>query len=189
MECVSKYFPKNLKYGTKEYFSSFEYDNLKKIILHKDNLRLNLKSKLNTIFKNYFVNDFSSPEYWCYEYIVLFNKVDDLLDNDIELIKYLGNCREDLYLFVSKICNCYYYYHQQTKLVNDEWFFEVVEKKKSNELICMERYFDKMGYNKLTKEVLMTPVLEIETECKGKNEIKLFHLLFSDLYPFPPDNL
>lgn len=190
LSIIYSLYPRNLKYDTQEYQNSTQHLNFKLIIANNctPEEHRNKYSIIKTVFNEHFVEDFSSDDYWSYEFIVLATKVDDVLDNDFELLKKLNGTRKDILIYISKISNFYYYTFSTTKLVGNMLRFEYedlspVFKEELSELNC---YMESQNYSLLSTEQISKVIPDIETECVEMGHARVFDLLFTDLYSNAP---
>lgn len=185
-------YPRNIRYGTNEYLHSPQLLNQKKILNEKNisKIQKDFHSAINDAFDGYFVNDFSSADYWCYEFIVLLRKTDNIMDDDIELLKSLGGVRKDILIYISKIANYYYYTFSVTSLNNGKWNFEYEDLSyliKEN-LQIFNASMQDYNYIQLNTEQIKQIIPDIEMECVEMGKAKVFDLLFTDLYSHAPYN-
>ncbi len=79
--------------------------------------------EIKSVFEEYYVKDHKYTHlYPSLHYSVLLKKNQDIMDDDIELIKILGGKRYDLEIFISLIFPCCYFYTNETILYTTEYF-------------------------------------------------------------------
>lgn len=159
----------------------------------KENLRQEkTKNRHQEFFKaltefseNYTVIDWTNEESCCYEYKILMHKNQDLLDDDIVLLKALGGVRNDLYIFISALEPYYHIFAEETNYITqEELSFKKIEINDPEIKILANKiddYFSQIGYVKLSEEDVITPVPNVETELRELNKAIVFDCLFTDL--------
>lgn len=189
-ETVNLYFPKGARFNEYSYITSSEFNNLLKI---RENYLFNWKFKkdieesLQTVYKDYAVVDWTDiPHSNCYEFKILMHKNQPILDDDIELIRYLGWKRLDLRVFIS-ILNKYYYYffEESTYDINkDEWDFRTITEYNQEMKEAINHLYNVIapkGYQELSTEIANKIVEDVETQYLEKGQVKIFNCLFTDL--------
>lgn len=168
LKTIYAYYPQNLKYESNDYQSSIEHKNYLSAIKK-------VNDDLFFLIQNLFpkkVENFSSVEYPCYEYIVQLNN-----SEQESFIK-----KQELYLFVSKLCNYYYFYLLETVVEKDEEVYTILEDYSNfrHSIKTLQDSLNKEGYIMIPKQIVIKKVEHVETELQS--EPTVFHLLFSDLY-------
>lgn len=138
-----------------------------------------------TIFPNNYVMDFTGNDYSCYAAKVLMHEGQDIMDDDIELLKSLGGYRKDLLIYVSciaKVCYCYYEITEYDALSNklmfsEEYKLDLTSNQGIRELLFL---FQKMGYSLLDTTTAKKIVSGVTTECK--DEPTVFDCCFEDVW-------
>jgi hypothetical protein len=183
-------YPKGYALYTKNYIKEDEYKKYKAILAQKKN---NYGKTLRRIFEKegyHFIN-FSAKEFPCFEYIVSLDKVECRLDDDIEFIKSLGGIRKDIYIYVSKLLDCYFYITRETNVKkNDkgeyEWCVDNIsipnEHKKIE--IKFQSFMETKKLFRLENDFCKTILTDISTPYSGLGETTIFNLLFSSLYSY-----
>ncbi len=168
-KAIKSHYPFNIKYGTKEYFESNEHKKYLKKIVKEDTKLLQF---LQNLFPNK-VTDFSSAEYPCYEYIILLKETTDSINT----------VKQEIYLYISKLCNCYYYYilKTQSSFQEDDDFVIIhnFDDFKSD-IALLDNFLVNKGYKKISNQHVCKKINFVETELHEMPTI--FHLLFTDLY-------
>ena len=144
-----------------------------------------IKKYLSEVFFNnhleYFINE---EDYQCYEFEILMHDNQDILDDDVELMKKLNGKRKDLKIFISLLGNYYTLFYNFTFFneMQNRWDFKIEKIITDDEKV--ELIHQKMrayGFQFLGYPDLDIKFDEIEIECKDKGEVKLFHMLFTEL--------
>lgn len=190
LEKVYLYYPKNIAFDSFEYQNSKEYLNLLKkredANCDKEH-RKYLEDNLKNIFEGYEVADWTELEqYNAYEYRILTHKEQNILDDDVELMKALGYKRYDLFLFIS-VLERYYYINMNyvgLDLKSDEWTFEIYHKFPHNlksEIENLRRFLATESYIEISEEIAKEKIFDIETELKSIGSANVFDCFFTDL--------
>lgn len=190
LSTIYSLYPKGLEYGSTDYFMSTEHLNFKNILSTSrasEDEKL-FYSTIKNIFDGYYVNNFTSDDYWSFEFIVLFNKIDNVLDDDVKLLNKLGGVRKDIFIYISKISKYYYYTFSITKLVEEKLHFEYEDlyHMAKNELCKFNTFMESQGFSLLDKKEIDQVIPDIETELTEKGQVKIFDLIFTDLYSHSP---
>lgn len=172
-------------YSPNNNFKINKRKNLQKKIKNKDKIfEKTILSDISNIFNNYVVIDWTEKNSCCYEYKILLHENQPILDDDIELIKFLNGIRYDLWIFVSILAKYYYITAEETKYFEeDKWIFNniSIEDDKIKKLLTkIDSYFFNKGYLKLSDEEIKIPVPFIETELKDYDNVTVFDCLFTD---------
>jgi hypothetical protein len=158
----------------------------------------NFGTKLREMFErdNYFFENSTSNRRSCYEYTVLLDKTDDVMDNDVELIKSLGGVKREFFIYVSKIFNCYTYFCLETRIKPDgaggyKWRFSYVNPPESDGEIEseMRKFFESKDMFFVGRELGNEIVPDVSTELTEMNKTTVFDLLFSSLYGYREENI
>jgi len=189
-ETINLHFPKGVNFNEYSYITSIEYNNLLKIReehLYNWKFKKDLEESLQTVYKDYAVIDWTDiPNSNCYEFKILVHKNQPILDDDIELIRYLGWKRLDLRIFIS-ILNKYYYYffEESTYDINiEEWNFRTITEynQEMKDIINhLNNVMSSKGYQELSSEIVNKIVEDVETQYLEKGQVKIFNCLFTDL--------
>lgn len=169
LRIIRHYYPQNLTYDSKTYINSTEHkDYLAAIKKNNHELYYSLQRLLPDK-----VEDFTSLEYPSYEYIILLNKS---MKADFEV-------KQELYLYISKLCNCYYYLLETVVHENEEKY-TVLDNPNNvrKEIKKLKEFLKQEGYQQITKQQACKIIDNVETELRETPTV--FHLLFSDLYDF-----
>jgi hypothetical protein len=123
--------------------------------------------------------------YTSYEFHVLLNEdVNSLMDDDVNLIKYLGGTREDLHIFISYLVDCWCCYSVQTFFNNGIWNFNTSYKAPEKFIVNihnLENELNNLGYLKLSEGDVKQIIQGIDLENVEEKKTTLFNLLFSDI--------
>ncbi|MDR2091590.1 MAG: hypothetical protein LBP62_08105 [Clostridiales bacterium] len=183
-------YPKGYVLYTKNYIKEDEYKKYKSVLAQKKN---NYGRSLRRIFEKegYVFINFSAKEFPCFEYIVSLDKTDDRLDNDIEFIKSIGGIRRDIYIYVSKLLDCYFYVTRETSVKkNDngeyEWSVNNIEIPQDHKKIeiKLQSFMEEKMLICLEEDFCKTILPDISTPYTGMGETTIFNLLFSSLYSY-----
>lgn len=143
--------------------------------------------KLHQHFRDFSVSNWTDyEELSCLEFEVLLVKNQPLLDDDTELIKVLGGERSDLRVYISLISNHFYLYGKKT-LYNpstDAWTFQNLDLRNHEYFYIIEQFILDMEENNfklLPKSDALKTLPEVKTKYIDKGEVKVFHLIFTDL--------
>ncbi|SMB93718.1 hypothetical protein SAMN00017405_0083 [Desulfonispora thiosulfatigenes DSM 11270] len=180
------------------FFSDINYVENNNLIyeFNNDNLNLNKKDdkviglnilkKIQNLIPEFKVIDWTDLEDTrCYEFRILLNKVENILDDDNDLLKVLGGKRQDLYLFISRIANYYYMYIEDTEFNEDTGELKFTKNISFDKYSLdiknkLEMLMNDLGYIRLDDEVAKTVILNVETEYLEKNKVKIFNCLFTE---------
>ncbi|MGE8205302.1 hypothetical protein ACQKP0_12115 [Heyndrickxia sp. NPDC080065] len=184
---------------------TISHKKIEKIInLYKENSIVEInnikKANYSTIQKDLILNHFTKSflEYkiidWtneenidCIDFKILMHNNQDILDDDIILIKRLGGTRKDLRVFVSLLDKFYtlFYDYSFINEINNNWTFkrEYIE---SSIVQSFEFYkeMEMLGYTFIEDQILNKKIVDVETEVIEKGEVKLFNLLFTDMVKY-----
>ncbi|MCI8508619.1 MAG: hypothetical protein HFJ06_08680 [Lachnospiraceae bacterium] len=193
---IEKYYPKGFCYEDIQYKESVEYIRFKKL-LENGKLRAEkdkfFRKAIKSVFEEYYVqNHIHTPPYPSLHYSVLLKKDQDIMDDDIELIKILGGERYDLEIFISLIFPCCYFYTNKTtyipqnNLPREQWSFSTHSanyKLDDKSVIALQETFEKNNIYVLSPEIIHKKVPNISTELLSSEElqVEIFHCLFSDI--------
>ena len=184
--CIEKYYAPESEKGSKDYIEKQKLR--EQLILEKDGTEI--FELLKSVSENYAVVDFTDEEACCYEYFILLHKNQDILDDDIELMKVLNGLRYDLRIFVSILDKYYYMFIHETKYDESEnrWNFDIknMDKRYTDKDIDMmiERIDEAMkerGYTRLYGNDVTETVSGIAVMYKEMEDVIVFDLLFTDL--------
>jgi hypothetical protein len=193
LDFIYSVYPKGLDFvrgKRKEWLSTKEHMLYKTVRAARKN---NFGKRLKKMFEKdgYFFKNSTSNKYPCYEYTVSLDKTDDIMDNDIEFIKSLGGVRREIYIYVSKILNCYTYFCLETKIQPDgnggyKWRFSYIDAPECDAEIelKMRNFFNKKDMFFIEREKCAEIVPGISTELTEMNKTTVFNLLFSNLYNY-----
>lgn len=187
---VYKYYPRNLKWGTKEYIDSKEFqhqiaclEEAKSDMEHQKMLVEDIKKQLT----NYNVVDWTEyDEFLCIELRILLNENVDILDDDIALIQSMNGHRKDLLVFISNL-ERYYCYDILDTYYNDyteQWCFKSGcgnDEKDDYIKKTIDNILQAYGYSLLGIDDVLQILPDIETEYKDEGKVTLFDCLFSQL--------
>jgi hypothetical protein len=189
-DTISFFYPIDKSYNLEDYQTSKEYKNLLKIrkkYFKNYDFKNHLKMKLKEIYSEYAIIDWTDlPNSNCYEYKILMNKNQQILDDDVELIHALGGRRRDLRLFIS-ILSPYYHFFLEESTYNfskKEWSFNkhITNDREIEDAVNKLRIMMKSeNIIELSTGIVSKVVANVETQYLEKGEVKIFHLLFSDL--------
>ena len=197
---VYLYYPKNASFSSIEYQSSKEYLNLlkKRKEAHKDIMyQKYLKNRLDNLFENYAVVDWTDLEsYNDYEYRILLHKNQPILDDDINLLRALGNKRLDLFLFISALEKYYYFlinytefcpktteytrFHEET----GKWVFRTMSTIPAgleNKIEKLRHFLLSNNYVELSDEIAKQIIIDVSTELKPVGSATVFDCFFTDV--------
>jgi len=179
----------------REYYSSYSETSVKK--LEKKALRKVVASsksaeekdmyleELKRVFDGYAVKDWVDEEACCYEFHVLLHHNQDLLDDDVNLIKELGGIRYDLLVYISTLAPYCFFYIDKTQYTDEgKWFFSVVDNY-SDEMKSIVKsatsFFENKGYRIVSADLACKIIPDIESQYKSLGSFSIFNGLFSDL--------
>lgn len=180
---IYNFYPKHCEYGSKYYKKTKEYKKYLKCTRRYKKYK-NIEKTIDKSLKNYYLKIWPKTNEAGIHFSILLHKGQDILDDDVELLKSLGGRRLDLEVYISKLTKVYYLYVMETIYMNNEWTFKVfnVDQFVDKEIIRnLEIVFDQLGFCRLTRDLVNEIVPEIETELHYEGEVKVFHCLFSDL--------
>lgn len=201
IDIIENYFPKNLEY------SSDEYQNSKQFLLYKELREKNkrdkeyikaIEYKLREIFKDYaFTNYVDWNDFKCIEFKINMHKNVPLLDDDIELIKFLGGKQRELYIFISILAKYYYFsfgetYYDESKVLPEDflsgWEFcddlNPNSKEEEDLLLKLDFLMKSMGYKIMSNELANFHLDDIETEFNEFGKVNIFDCIFTDFTIF-----
>ncbi len=188
-ETISLYFPRDVRFNEYNYITSIEYKNLLKIRGNHlfEKFKNDIEKSIQKVYKEYAVVDWTDiSDSNCYEFKILMHKNQPILDDDIELIRYLRWERLDLRIFIS-ILNKYYYYffEESTYDINiEQWDFHTItvyNKEMKNATNHLNNIMESKGYQELSTEIVNKRVENVETQYLEKGQVKIFNCLFTDL--------
>ena len=188
---IYKFYPRFLDYDDRNYKKTKQHIQLKKILNDKKKFNKDIKKYYNlikNIFKEYAIVYKTNLSYPSYHYSILLARNQDILDDDVELMKVLGGHRFNLEIFISRLCEYYYIYTTEDVYNgNGTWHFFSYDEKKRLDSDLIEKLnitLRKEGLKQLSyREAHTTVPCLISTELLpyGGNEIKVFNCLFSDM--------
>jgi hypothetical protein len=176
----------------KEYYYSKEQQEYRRIrAMRLNNYGMGLRKifeREGLFFKNY-----TATEFPCFEYKVLLARVDDLLDNDYKLLHKLGDERNDIEIFVSKLGNFYTYGCYKTKFMpnNDgekgdlDFFRTKIPNEFKDVELKMRKYLYTKNLEYLSPIDVCDIIPDISTQYTEIGETTIFNLLFISLYRNP----
>lgn len=158
----------------------------KEVVIKNLEEEKNFFMDISNVADVYEVVNWTSEESYCYEFKILLCENQEVLDDDIILMKKLNGVRMDLRIFISAIAPYYYMFTEETKYeeANNKWQFITIENldKKTEELMKkLDFYINKRNYEKLTSAIAKTIVPGIETEIKELGKATVFDCLFTDM--------
>lgn len=196
ISAIEKYYPKGLSYKDVQYQKSVEHSRFKRLLKNrkvrseKDKF---FSKAIKSVFGEYCVQSHTYTYlYPSLHYSVLLEKNQDIMDDDIELIKLLGGKRYDLEIFISLIFPCCYFYTNETKytpqniLPQEQWSFSTHSanyKLDDEEVIALREMFEKNNICVLLSEIVHKKVPDISTELLSSenSQVEIFNCLFSDI--------
>lgn len=189
-ETISMFFPRNVGFNEQNYITSVEYNNLLKVrkrhFLNKK-LKTDLEKSIQELFEEYAVVDWTDlPDSNCYEFKILMHKNQPILDDDLELLQYLGWTRLDLRVFISILNKYYYYFYEESTydIKTEEWRFQTItvyNQEMQNTINLLNNLMCSKGYQGLSTEIINKYVEDVETQYLEKGKVKIFHCIFTDL--------
>ena len=188
---IYKYYPKFLNYDDRRYKKTKQYEQLKKILNDNKTFQKELKRYhdiIGNLFEDYAIVYKRNSSYPSYHYSILLEKNQDILDDDVDLMRALGGHRFNLEIFISRLCEYYYVYTTEDVYKgNGVWqFFSYNEKKRIDPKLIEELHIilKKQGLKQLSygeAHATVPYLISIELlPCEGK-DIKVFNCLFSDM--------
>jgi hypothetical protein len=166
--------------GKKELIREAKADS--KTTEEKDSLVL----EISQVLEGYPVLGWVDDESCCYEFIVLLHKNQDILDNDIQLIKELGNTRYDLELFISVLGPYIYSSVYETKHHDDgSWSFLTLRhysEEIDSAVKKINEHFKSNGYQIIPYDLACEIIPDIQSKYKDYGGFTVFNGLFTDLY-------
>ena len=157
-----------------------------KYFKNKTNLDIAAISKgMIDLCKQYKVVDWIDEESCCYEFKILLHENQEILDDDIELIRILGGERNDLRIFFSIFDKFYYMFLEKTKydFLQKKWCFYTIKKYSKKQKQIVQRivdYMNRMKWSRISDLVAGTRIPDIELELKEGGEATVFNCLFTD---------
>ena len=187
---VYKYYPRNFKWGSKEYIESKEYQyQIMRLKEAKKNLRFykmvikDIKKQLEELN----VVDWTEyNDFFCIELRILLHENIDILDDDITLIQSLNGHRRDLLVFISNLEKYYCYDILNTYYDNNtaQWSFKSGLRNDKKDILIkkkIDNILQAYGYSFLEKSDVLQIIPDVETEYKDKGMVTVFDCLFSQL--------
>lgn len=189
LSIVYKYYPQKVSYNEPEYINSIQFNEQLKVKKRHvaSNIGENYEKGLQQLFKNYSVanwTDLGSAN--CYEYRILVHEKQQILDDDIELMRALNGTRLDLHLFISILENYLFLFACKTTFdfEEQEWYFENANQYNSEILnICnkVTAYFNMIKFKEVTAKIAKKIVPDVETQYAEMGKTSIFNCLFTDL--------
>lgn len=185
-QIIYKNYPKNLQWGSDEYFASPEFINYTKQsrTLKDSKLKANLLYLTKEIVQNYAVKDWTNFElYNDIEFKILLHKGIDYMDDDIELLKAVNYKQDELILFISLIDKYFYILQLHTIFKYGRYYFYNINKNTDSVLVIqrLKDVFEKKGYKFINKEIAKIILPDVSTELKNFGEANIFDCLFNDI--------
>ena len=153
---------------------------------NKTNLDIAAISKgMIDLCKQYKVVDWIDEESCCYEFQILLHENQEILDDDIELIRILRGERNDLRIFFSIFDKFYYMFLEKTKydFLQKKWYFYTIKKYSKKQKRIVQRivdYMDRMKWTRISDSVAGTRIPDIELELIEAGQATVFNCLFTD---------
>lgn len=142
---------------------------------------------LRKIFPNNEIIDWTDRKvYDCWQFKVLMHENQDLLDDDIELIRALNNQRKDLRIFISVLGKYYYYYIEETTYDADLDLWEVynafeIPDNIKEQVESLQSFFETQGYSYVTDMQAKQEAKNIHTEYIEYGKACVFDCLFTQI--------
>lgn len=135
--------------------------------------------------KQYKVVDWIDEESCCYEFKILLHENQEILDDDIELIRILGGERNDLRIFFSIFDKFYYMFLEKTEydFLRKKWYFYTIKKYSQKQKQIVQQivdYMDRMKWTRISDSVAGTRIPDIKLELKRAGQATVFNCLFTD---------
>ena len=196
ISAIERYYPKGLSYEDVQYQKSVEHIRFKKLLKNRKmrtEKDIFFDKAIKSVFGEYHVQNHTYTYlYPSLHYSVLLKKNQDIMDDDIELIKILGGKRYDLEIFISLIFPCCYFYTNETiytpqnTLPREQWSFATHSanyKLDDEKVITLREMFEKNNKCVLLPEMVHKEVPDISTELlpSDGSQVEIFNCLFSDI--------
>ncbi|MFF2091953.1 hypothetical protein [Paenibacillus sp. NPDC058174] len=181
---IYNFFPKGVPFDDIKYTTSEEHTRL-----YRKRSGFEGKSKflaeLQRVLPNHAIVDWTNlDEYNCMQFKILTLENQQIMDDDLELIKTLGGSRIELVFYVSVLGNFYYYKYVQTNYEDGEWTFNnpiVLNDAMINMNSRIDLLMSGNAYIKLDHSICKYVVSDIETELLNFGEVTIFNCLFTEL--------
>lgn len=182
LEDIYKHYPNCLHTDLNNKSFFLQQKIREKGLFKNQKMFLDLKNR----FSEYSIIDWTDETACCYEFKILLQPDQDILDDDIFLIQSLNGKRYDLRVFISILEPYYYLFVEETIYLKEtnKWLFKTITNypKETKELIVdLEQYLFSKGYRQLSDNDIKIIVPNVETELKEINKTTVFDCLFTDL--------
>lgn len=188
LKSIYLYFPKNIKFGSKEYYSTIECKRFQKKVKQIKEINNPIhKFHFNNTFQHYNIIDFTDyEEKKCWEIHILLHKNQDLLDDDILLLKELNGVRYDLYIYISVLEKYYFYFINITEFsfINKSYLFKNIYNIPNGirkELKLFRKSMKENGYSYILNSQVHSIVEGVETKYIEQGKVTIFNCIFTDM--------
>jgi hypothetical protein len=142
-------------------------------------------SLLKTSFPRCPIVDWTSiRSYTSYEYRILLNKnIDSVMDDDIDLITYLGGNRKDLHIYFSYLANYWHWHVVDTSFLSGEWSFKTtftIPEEFASNINILRIKVEELGFVELNEANVKKYIEGADVPLIKKSKTTVFNVLFSD---------